>query len=92
MRLVSFIEVAIRTLTVTQKEYHTIAEYHDFVVRVIEYEVIKTVHGDGENVEEVYESKPKKVDEFKVQRDVLVGACDFFRKALQGGEYLSSAS
>ena len=66
-----------------EREYYTIAEPHDLVIRLIENEDITRTEGDSA----VTESKPCKLHLFKVDRATLSNSGPYFRKLLTNGSF-----
>lgn len=65
-----------------EKEYYTISPTHDLIIRAIEYEIVIREERNGYEVRNVKASVPKKVHEFKVERNVLVKSSTYFEKIL----------
>ena len=67
-----------------EHQQYAIALNHDLTIRVIEYEIITRIDISGETRREVKESRPCKVHDFKVQRDVLASSSKYFDKLVSG--------
>lgn len=69
-----------------EKEYYSLVNEHDLIVRVIEHECITRIQGEGDTAHTVTDRVPKKVHEFKTLRSALNRGSTFFAALFKGGQ------
>jgi len=82
--------MAANTYWQLEKEYYMIASDADLIIRVIEHEEVTRIEGLDTNAHAVTESKPTKIHEYKVKREVLSNSGTYFRKLLSDGNFKES--
>lgn len=68
-----------------EKEYYSLVDDYDLIIRVIEQEKRTRTEGQAPNIRNITEHIDKKVHECKIKRDTLTDASIYFTKLVGGG-------